>query len=57
MTSSLPLLRDFSGLARPEPRLKCSSLFTLVGTAKLSFGQDVTVHRALQFLLGRAELQ
>jgi len=33
------------------------SSFTLVVAAKPSFGQDVTVHRAQQFLLGCAGLQ
>ena len=41
----------------PEPRRRCSSFPTLVGTHKLSFGQDVTIHRAQQFLLGRAGFQ
>jgi len=33
------------------------SSFALVGTAKPGFGQDVTVHRAQQSLLGCAGLQ
>ena len=37
--------------------IKYRSSFTLVGTAKPSFGQDVTIHRAQQFPLGCAGLQ
>jgi hypothetical protein len=38
-------------------REKKRSSLTLVGAAKPSFGQDVTIHRAQQYLLGCAGLQ
>ena len=38
-------------------REKNRSSFTLVGAAESNFGQDVTIHRAQQFLLGCAGLQ
>jgi hypothetical protein len=56
VTQAIVKLAALSPVA-PEPRRRCSSYPTLVGTHKLSFGQDVTIHRAQQFLLGRAGFQ
>jgi len=62
--TTIRALPDQSARERPAKRcsflavkVKYRSSFTLVRTAKPSFSQDVTIHRAQQFLLGCAGLQ
>src|SRR6266446_5095449 len=59
LRASLYLPRNNTPCRRecPEPRRRRNSFPTLVGTHKLSFGQDVTIHRTQQFLLGRTGFQ